>query len=123
MGGGSVLVVLLAGLLLLVGTGVAWADISVSRYLEVEADQWEVWAPGPSGVARKDANTMFVVDTDRNNYAEWEDDGINLWEISMTGSVIRTGALSFREPTGVDFVPATGTLYVSSDSTRVVCMP
>jgi len=109
-----VALLVLAGMAL--GMSIAWADIMVGLYLEIPTYEWTAWAPGPTGVAQKDSNTMFVVDGDRNNYPEWEDDGINLWEISLTGAVLRTGVLSFREPTGVDYHPASGTLYVSSDS-------
>ncbi|HVR79950.1 MAG TPA: S-layer homology domain-containing protein [Acidimicrobiia bacterium] len=121
LGGGSVLTVLVIAGVLLTGVGLAWANVTLSFYTMVDTGlgHWSVWAPGPSGVAyNADNNTMFVVDTDRTNYSQFDIDGINLWEIHLNGNVLRTSALpgALDEPTGVEYDLAGNRLFVTTDS-------
>ena len=117
VGATSVVALLVLAGLFIGGVSIAWAAISVNLYDTIETDAWAIQAPGPSGVAYNvDNNTMFVVDTDRNNYSVFDGDGIDLWEISLDGTVLRTGALPTDEPTGVDYDPVNNVLYVSSDA-------
>jgi DNA-binding beta-propeller fold protein YncE len=114
------LTVLAAAGVLLTG-GLAWAVITLTLIDTIETDLWEIWAPGPSGVAyNADNDTMFVVDTDRNNYSEFDQDGIDLWEISLAGAVLRTGELPIAEPTGIDYDPVGNRLFVTTDSPNQV---
>ena len=104
-------------------TGVGVAHAATASLAEIiDTSTWSPASPGPAGVVYVAASDrLIVVDSDRNNFPEWNDgdsdDFINLWEYSLTtDTVVSTGVLTFDEPTGVDLDPATGTLFVSSDS-------
>ncbi|HVR79949.1 MAG TPA: S-layer homology domain-containing protein [Acidimicrobiia bacterium] len=119
VGGASILTLLVLMGVVLTGAGLAWAALNVTFFDVVETDDWEVWAPGPSGITfDAPQNRMLVVDTDRNNYDEWGQDGIDLWEINLDGTVIRTGVLNLgtgHEPTGIDYDATNDRLFVSND--------
>ncbi|MGA9597330.1 MAG: hypothetical protein WBV06_14310, partial [Acidimicrobiia bacterium] len=121
LGGLSVLTLLAVLALSLLGIEFAGADIAVNYYDDIAtgtSGSWTTTAPGPSGIAfNEDHGTLFVVDTDRNNYDAFDSDGgIDLWEMEPDGTVVATGALPTEEPTGVDYDPATNRLFVTSDS-------
>ncbi|MCZ6662369.1 MAG: hypothetical protein O6951_05525 [Actinobacteria bacterium] len=63
------------------GLGVAWAaDVTAGLVQVVDTTGWSPAAPGPAGVVYLAArDSLIVVDSDRNNLGEFDDDGINLW--------------------------------------------
>ena len=118
LGATSVVALLVLAGLFIGGMSLAWAAISVTLYETIETDLWDPWAPGPSGVTYSGHNTMYVVDTDRNNYPEFAMDGVDIWEINLDGTVVRSWGLdlaSTEEPTGIDYDPVGNRMFVTND--------
>jgi hypothetical protein len=102
------------------GASLAWAALSAGFYDVVETDAWVPQAPGPSGITYYDAHgTMLVVDSDRNNYAEFDDDGIDIWEMTLDGTLVNSWGTGFEagqeEPTGIDYDSTNNRIFITDD--------
>jgi uncharacterized protein YjiK len=95
----------------------------------VQTSTWSPGSPDPAGVVWSPAaDELVVVDSevDETTGAGWHN--VNLWRSSRTGTVRGTGALwgpdapgnYSREPTGLGYDNATGTLFVSDDSASAI---
>jgi hypothetical protein len=122
LGAVSILTVLSAAGLLMAGVSFAGAAVNVSLYQRIDtglggSPQWNPTAPGPSGVAyNKDNDTMFVVDTDANNYSWFGPAHVALWEISKSGTIMDAKEIPTWEPTGVDYDPEGNRLFITTDA-------
>jgi len=94
----------------------------------IETSQFNPGSPDPSGITYfPDRNSLLHVDSEVNEQTGAGFNGVNLWESTLTGTVINTGNLVVEdptdadevisdEPTGADYSPATGQLFISDDS-------
>jgi hypothetical protein len=75
-------------------------------------------SPDPSGITYLSSKgRLLIVDAEVEEMSIYR--SVNLWETSLTGSVLRTGTTTrfTREPTGAAFDARDGTLWVSDDNT------
>ncbi|GIU87813.1 MAG: hypothetical protein KatS3mg009_2328 [Acidimicrobiia bacterium] len=88
----------------------------------IHTSQFTPGSPDPSGIAwLPGADRLLIVDSEVEEVTGAGYHGVNLWQLTRTGTVVDTGTLHpnvSREPTGASFDPATGTLFVSDDSKR-----
>jgi hypothetical protein len=95
----------------------------------IDTSAWDPASPDPSGIVWMPAvDELAVADSevDETTGAGWND--VNLWRSTRTGSVVGVGTMwgpnsagSFsREPTGLGYDDASGTLFVSDDSADAV---
>jgi hypothetical protein len=81
-------------------------------------------SPDPAGITYFPATDRLVIsDSEVDEMAIFR--GVNLWQVTRTGTVTDTGATfphppNAKEPTGLGFKPADGTLFVSDDNRRRV---
>ena len=117
LGAASVVAVLVAVGVLVIGGSMAWAALTVSFYDVIQTDEWATPAPGPSGVTQYGSN-MLIVDTDANNYWD-EDTGVDVWEITPGGTVVSTWSTGFEagvaEPTGINYDADNDRLFITND--------
>jgi uncharacterized protein YjiK len=85
----------------------------------IDTSQWVPASPDPSGVTYLPASDrLTVVDSEVNETTGAGYHGVNVWEVTRTGTVTRGwNTLSFtNEPTGVSHDPATNRLFIASDA-------
>ena len=85
-----------------------------------QTSQWSPPSPDPMGIVyQASSGRLLVVDSEVEEMTIWQ--GVNFWEISKTGSVLRTsttwgGTQNFsNEPTGVAIRPSNGHLFFTDD--------
>jgi hypothetical protein len=90
----------------------------------IDTSQFNPASPDPSGVTYIPArDRLMVVDSEVDETTGAGYHGVNLWQLTRTGTVTDTGTTFpaySREPTGLAFDPATNTLFISDDSARGV---
>jgi len=77
---------------------------------------WGKPSPDPMGLAyRPSSNTIFVVDSEVEETALWG--GVNLWEMSRSGSVVGQGSTTkfSVEPTDIAYSPKSKRFFVADD--------
>ncbi len=90
----------------------------------IDTSRWSPASPDPSGV-------VYLPGRDRLEVSDSEVDettgagyhGVNLWQVTRTGSVTDTGTTEgypSKEPTGLGYDASTDTLFVSDDTKRRV---
>jgi S-layer homology domain len=95
---------------------VAAASFSIIRTINAHA--WAKPSTDPTGVAYDSATgRMIVVDSEIDEAPAPHYAGANVWEMSLTGSVVRTwNTLAYTdEPADAAFNPANGRLYIVDD--------
>ena len=85
---------------------------------------WNPASPDPAGVTYyPPRDSLIVVDSEVDEVTGAGYNGVNLWESTLTGSVTDTGTLFpavSKEPTGADYVPSTGQMFVTDDSVNKI---
>jgi hypothetical protein len=89
----------------------------------VATSAWNPASPDPSGI-------VYLPGSDRLQVADSEVEettgagyhGVNLWQITRSGTVTATGTtlVYSKEPTGLGYDPGTNTLFISDDAKRRV---
>lgn len=92
--------------------------MAASLVQAIDTSAFSPGSPDPSGVAYlpgPDRLLMVDSEVDEQTGAGYHD--VNLWQLTRTGTVTATGTTEFytREPTGVDYDPASDSLFISSD--------
>ena len=111
-GGVSIVAVLVATSVLVLGVGLAWADTVALLVQTVDSGAWSPASNDPSGAAyiSGGAGYLFVVDTNRNQPDS------NGWMMDIhTGDAV-SRATGVDEPTGIEYDPVNNTLFISSDA-------
>ena len=110
-GGVSIVAVLVATSVLVLGVGLAWADTVAMLVQTVDSGAWSPASNDPSGAAYiSGAGYLFVVDTNRNQPDS------NGWMMDIhTGDAV-SRATGVDEPTGIEYDPVNNTLFISSDA-------
>ncbi len=110
-GGVSIVAVLVATSVLVLGVGLAWADTVALLVQTVDSGAWSPASNDPSGAAYiSGAGYLFVVDTNRNQPDS------NGWMMDIhTGDAV-SRATGVDEPTGIEYDPVNNTLFISSDA-------
>ena len=86
----------------------------------IETSRFSPASPDPAGVTYMPAQDRLEIadsEVEETTGAGWH--GVNLWQLTRTGAVTDTGTTHpaySKEPTGLGFDPATGTLFISDDS-------
>ena len=126
----SLLVVTIAGLVASLFTvvpvrPVAAADpITPTLVQTIDTSAFDPASPDPSGIAYlAGSDHLLVVDSEVEETTGAGYHDVNMWEITRTGTVFATGTTSrvgttpgySNEPTGVDYDPASNTVYITSD--------
>ena len=111
VGGVSLLALLVATSVLVLGVGLAWADTVAMFVQDFNASEWTPASNDPSGAAYiSGVGYLFVVDTNRNQPDS------NGWEVDIhTGDAV-SRATGVDEPTGIEYDPVSNTLFISSDA-------
>jgi len=99
----------------------ARADTVVPTLLRAtQTSQWSPPSPDPMGIVyQASSGRLLVVDSEVEEMTIWQ--GVNFWEISKTGSVLRTsttwgGTQNFsNEPTGIAIRPSNGHFFLTDD--------
>jgi hypothetical protein len=99
----------------------------------IHTSQWDPASPDPAGITYlPGSDRLFISDSEVEEMAIFQ--GVNLYEATRTGTLTDTGlTYSFngngaptspanKEPTGLGFNPADGTLYISSDDQKRIYM-
>ena len=88
----------------------------------INTGQFSPGSPDPAGIVyMPGSDRMQIVDAEVDETTGAGYHGVNMWQITRTGTVTGTGTTwtpcpNFtREPTGLGFDPATNTLFVSDD--------
>jgi hypothetical protein len=86
----------------------------------IQTSQFNPPSPDPAGITYFPATDRLVIsDSEVDEMAIFR--GVNLWQLTRTGTVTDTGVTfpqvpNAKEPTGLGFNPANGTLFVSDDN-------
>ncbi|GIU89159.1 MAG: hypothetical protein KatS3mg010_0258 [Acidimicrobiia bacterium] len=86
----------------------------------IQTSRFSPPSPDPSGIAwLPGPDRLLIVDSEVEEVTGAGYHGVNLWQATRGGTVVDTGTLYpavSKEPTGTDYDPGTGTLFVSDDS-------
>jgi hypothetical protein len=86
----------------------------------IQTSRFSPPSPDPSGIAwLPGPDRLLIVDSEVEEVTGAGYHGVNLWQSTRGGTVVDTGTLYpavSKEPTGTDYDPGTGTLFVSDDS-------
>lgn len=99
--------------------------IAASLVQVIQTSAWKPASPDPSGVVYlPDAQRLEVADSEVDEKTGAGYHGVNLWQAKSDGSVTDTGTtLAYsREPTGLGYDEASGTLFISDDDLRRIWM-
>jgi hypothetical protein len=97
--------------------------VTASFVQRIDTWAWSPGSPDPAGVTYLPGRGHLLVadsEVDENTGAGYH--GVNLWEVTLTGSVQERGTtVGFsNEPTGLAHDPATNTVFISSDDQRKI---
>jgi sugar lactone lactonase YvrE len=90
----------------------------------IETSRFNPPSPDPAGITYlRPRDSLEICDSEVDEMTIFR--GVNLWQVTRTGTVTDTGATfphppNAKEPTGLGFKPADGTLFVSDDNRRRV---
>lgn len=110
----------LAGLLT---HGAGAATVKATVVQKIDASKFDPPSSDTAGITYLPSSGRFLVtDCEIDEMSFFR--GVNLWEMSPSGSVARTGVTSAysKEPTGLSYDPRDGTLYVTDDNNYAVYM-
>ena len=97
--------------------------ISPTLVQTIDTSAFDPASPDPSGIAYLPAtDDLLVVDSEVDETTGAGYHGVNMWEITRTGSVLSTGTtLAYTdEPTGVGHDASTKSIFISSDDQRAI---
>jgi len=110
----------------------AASSFTSSLVRTIDTSQWSPPSPDPSGLTYlPDSNTLLMSDAEVEETVRriTHFQGVNVWEFTLDGTVLRTANVSKiaptvvpmnNEPTGVTWNPINGHFFVSSDDAKEV---
>ena len=113
---------LVVGILGPVGSASAQTPVPATLVQTIQTSQWSPASPDPSGVTYlPDSDTLLVVDSEVDEETGAGYHGVNIWEVTRTGAVVRTGTTLpwSDEPTGVEKGPGSQVFIASDDDSSV----
>jgi uncharacterized protein YjiK len=87
----------------------------------IDTSQFSPPSPDPSGITfLPSSNTLLISDSEVNEMVIFE--GANLFEVTLSGSLVNTYDTLFfsGEPTGLDYNPDSGHLFISDDNRNMI---
>ena len=97
--------------------------VTATLVQRIDTWAWSPASPDPSGVTYLPANGhLLVADSEVDETTGAGYHGVNVWEITLGGSVVNTWTtVGFsNEPTGLSHDPVTNTIFISSDDQRKI---